>query len=804
MKLSQRNTILTFIAVFSLFSMVSVAQVPQPITFQDAVLEKYNVEIDVENQVASVKIEQTFFNPTDRVLEEVYLFPVPKGATISSLTLCDSKGTCAEGELMGATEARQIYQDIVRQTRDPALLEYIDDRSFQVRVFPINPNDRQTIRVSYQLVLERSSGLVELIYPITSQKLIEQMLIQVHVMESEAIGNVYSPSHTISEERIADNELKVSFEANSLHSDDDFKLYYAINQEDIALNVLSIQPTNEDGFFLMLVSWPQMEAQPLPKDIVFVLDTSGSMSGEKIEQAKASLRHAIGRLNPSDRVGIVTFSDTIRGYKPELITVGDLNRDEVEGFISEIDAAGGTNIHSALLRGADLFDGATNDERPKIIVFLTDGLPTAGETAIDSIIRDFEAANNDLNSRIFTFGVGYDVNTTLLDSLSDENGGFTTYVNPGENIETEVANFYDRVGSPLIWNLSSQFENFDVYDIYPVNLPDLFGGDMLEIVGRYKAGGSGKILLNGQGAAMTEAFTKEIELADSWTQHDYLPKIWAARAVGYLLKQIRINGEIPELVERVRELGDKYGIVTPYNSFFAMPAEEAAGWNMPSPSASSLMDFDADDETGQSAVQASEAVQALSRVSSAFEFEEVSAFGTKRLAGVDYYYVNGQWSSTDVATEPDLKVQFGSDAYFELASKPEFREILKLGSAIRFAAQTDNDELIIEIGDEGIQTVAQLPTGLQQVASQNQSTNNTDATNTENPDSTAQVINPTNPTQNVDLDEARAEQERQQAADEAAQNQAEGEGGGLELWLIALIVAAVLVVLFLILRARKK
>jgi Ca-activated chloride channel family protein len=794
MRVTPRATILFSLALLFLFSMISVGQVPRLITFQDAILENYTVKIDVENQIAHVQIEQTYFNPTENVLEEVYVFPVPQGATISSLTLCASDGTCAEGELMGATEARQIYQDIVRQTKDPALLEYLDDRSFQVRVFPINPNDRQTIRVSYQTVLERRSGLVELVHPITSQKLIEQMLIQATIRDTEAIGNIYSPSHTISQERVSDNELNISFEANDLKSDDDFKVYYAVSQDDIALDILSIQPTDEDGFFLMLVSWPQIEQAPLPKDIIFVLDTSGSMGGDKIDQAKESLRHAVGRLNDEDRVGIVIFSDTIREYKPELVTVGDLDRGELENFISRVNAAGGTNIHSALLRGADLFSSDTSDERPKIIVFLTDGLPSAGETEIDQIVGDFEGANIDLNARIFTFGVGYDVNTTLLDTLSAENGGFTTYVKPGENLEDEVANFYDRVGAPLIWNLTSEFEELEIFDVYPVNLPDLFSGDMLEIVGRYKTGGAGKITLDGQGTLMSEAFTKEIELADSWTQHDYLPKIWAARAVGYLLQQIRVNGSSEELIERIRELGDTYGIVTPYNSFFAMPDEDASGMIAPAPS-SALRTFDASDDTGQSAVQASEALQSLTNISSSSDLEEVTAFGTKMLDGINYQYRDGQWSSPELREEPDLKVEFGSEAYFELAAQPEFREILKLGSAVRFSTSADSgNEMTIEIGNDGIQSIAQLPEGLQQAEGHNQVT--------DNPDSTAQVIDPSNPGQNVDPEEAAREFGQQ---DQSQQEETtEEESGGMPLWLIALLGVVLLVLVFLILKARKK
>ena len=648
---------------------------------------------------------------------------------------------------MGATEARQLYQQIVSQTRDPALLEYIDDRSFQVRIFPINPDSTQTIKVSYQQVLERRGGLVELIYPITSQKNIQQMFIQATFRDDQAIGNVYSPSHTVSQERISDNEMKISFEASNLRSDEDFKVYFAIDQDGMALDVLSFQPTDEDGYFLMLVSWPQINQEPLPKDVVFVLDTSGSMSGEKIKQAKASLEHAVGRLNPDDRFGLITFSDQIRSYRSELVSAADLDRVNLNDFISGLDAAGGTNIHSALMQGLNLFDSSTSG-RPQMVVFLTDGLPTAGETNIQRIVSGILEENSDLNCRIFTFGVGYDVNTVLLDTLSSENGGFTTYVEPGENLEDSIATFYDRVGTPLIWDLASEFTGVDVYDIYPVKMPDLFAGDMLEVVGRYRAGGQGEVVLTGQGAGLPESFTEQIELIEGFTHHDYLTKIWAGRAIAYLLNQIRLHGSDPELVERVRELGDKHGIVTPYNSLFAAPEDSdefSLGNSLrvsgQAPNNGTSFDTSSQSDqaaaTGQGAVQASEALKNLASATTAQELESYQATAQQQIGDDIYELREGRWIGINrVDLKPDFQIQFGSDAYFELASRSDMREIMKLGSNLVFTATSNvGEEVTIEIADTGITSVNQLPQLAAQTNQQDPVTNNNSQNeNNQNPD----------------------------------------------------------------------
>lgn len=682
---------------------------PPVIPPQEAILKSYRVQIAIENQIATVQIEQIYFNPTDRVLEGTYIFPVPKGTMISHLTLCSQDG-CHEGKLLGADEARRLYEEIVRRTKDPALLEYLGERAFQVRVFPIPPHSEQGVKMSYQQVLPRVSGLVEVLYPLTSQKTIEQLLIQVRLKDDEPIGNVYSPSHTISQERLSESEVQVSFEGTHMKSDQDFRLYYALAQEGISLDLLSYRIGEEDGYFLLLASWPKVEVKPLPKDLVFVLDTSGSMSGEKLRQAKESLRHAMSRLNPDDRVGLVAFSDTLREFRSELVAASELDRTELEGFISSLEAAGGTNIHAALLRGLRLLekDGA-RAEHPKILVFLTDGLPTVGETDIRKILKDISAKNEALKVRIFSFGVGYDVNTILLDTLSEENGGFSTYVEPGESLEGTVASFYDRVGNPLLWDLNVKFEGLQVYDLYPPELLDLFVGDMLQLVGRYRTAGKGSIILEGKGSGLAGSsgrFVREIELPAEATQYGFLPRIWAARAIGYLLKQIRLHGESPELVERVKQLAEKFGIVTPYTSYFAAPPS--------APTDRSALQM----STGQMAVRASEALNALAYSASAEEVERFADQALKRIEGHTFTLREDRWVDSAYSGGPTVRIQFGSEAYFALASRSELRPYLTLGPQVTFswkpAESPQSAPIFIEITDTGATGVDQLPHDLQQ------------------------------------------------------------------------------------------
>lgn len=675
-------------------------------------MKSYRVQITVEDQIADVQIEQTYFNPTDQVLEEIYAFPVPKGTIISHLTLCSSDG-CHEGRLLDADEARRLYQDIVRRTKDPALLEHLGERAFRVRVFPIPLGGEQTVKISYQQVLSRSDGLVELLYPLTSQKTIEELLIQITIRDDEPIGNVYSPTHPISEARLSEREVRVSFEGSQIDSDQDFRLYYTTAQAQggIALDLLGFRRGEEDGYFLLLISWPRLDIAPLPKDIIFVLDTSGSMAGEKIRQAKAALKHALGRLHPEDRFGLVAFSDTLKEFHSRLISATEMDHEELERFIEGLEATGGTDIHAALFRALELLkDG--EPERPKILVFLTDGRPTAGVTGVRAILEDVQKAN-DLGARIFTFGVGYDVNSVLLDALSEANGGFATYIEPGESLELAVSSFCDRVGNPIVWDLSVNFEGLDVYDLYPPRLPDLFAGDTLQLVGRYRDPGRGQVRIEGKGPGLEEPFIREIELPSELTRHSFLPRIWAARAIGYLLKEIRLSGEDPELISRVKELAERFGIVTPYTSYFAAPEKTDMGIDAQAFRSSS----------GRAAVHASEALEALAKVRSAEELVRFVGRAVRRVGEHTFVLREGIWeelptqgSSVPARPENHTWVEFGSEAYFALANHPEIREYLALGSQVAFTWKPKaGPPLVIEITDSGpgVTTASGLPEELQ-------------------------------------------------------------------------------------------
>src|SRR4026207_55317 len=233
---------------------------------------------------------------------------------------------------------------------------------------------------------------------------------------------------------------------------------------------------------------------------------------------------------------------------------------------------GGTNINQSLLASLRQFS-ETDRERPKMLVFMTDGLPTVDETNVSRIIDNVRKATRP-GVRLFTFGVGYDVNTALLDKLAAENGGVADYVEPKEDLEVRVSSFFSKVNYPVLTNLKLDMGGARTDLVYPRGIPDLFRGSQVTLIGRYSGDAnleSVRLTLTGQSGGSTRTYHYDsLSFPSRNENNDYLPRLWATRRVGWLMEQVRTNGEQKELRDEIVDLGTRYGIVTPYTSYLAL------------------------------------------------------------------------------------------------------------------------------------------------------------------------------------------------------------------------------------------
>jgi Ca-activated chloride channel homolog len=665
---------------------------PVIIPMDQLVIRYHHVTVKIQDQLAITHVDQVFYNPNDWTIEGTYIFPIPDGAAVSGFTLWVD-GKPVEGQVLDANQARQTYEQIVSSMRDPALLEYVGRGAVQARIFPIAPQGERRIELEYTQALPAEGGLVRYIYPLNTEKFsampIESVTISVKIQSSLPIRAVYSPSHEVDVSRENDQQVSVGYEATNVIPNTDFALYYSLGEIE-AFHLLTYRdPTDTsdpDGFFLVLLA-PRINTidQVIPKDLILVLDRSGSMDGEKFQQAQQATRYILDNLNQGDRFNLVTFSTGIQTYASGLKPASEAA--EARSWLDSLQAEGSTDINRALLEAAAMVD----PERSTYLIFLTDGLPTEGVTDSQSILSNF-AANARDNLRLFAFGVGYDVDTILLDTLSQDHHGRSTYVQPGMNLDEMLSSFYSSISTPVLTNLELDFSDLSTYDLYPHPLPDLFAGSQVILMGRYRGGDKTDITLTGEvnGERQTFTFADQVfeEKSSVNSAQASIPRLWATRKIGYLLNQIRLQGANQEIIDQIVRLSIRYGIVTPYTSYLVTeqaPLGEAEQQRLANETFSKMQAMPTAAPSGSAAVQSAADAGAMQGEGSALEIKGEAASTVRVLGARTYVLSEGKW--IDTAFDPDTMqttaIEFLSKDYFTLvADHPELADTFALGEKV--------------------------------------------------------------------------------------------------------------------------
>jgi Ca-activated chloride channel family protein len=680
-------------------------------------IDYQRVTVTIENQIATTNVDMQFTNEGEGLAEGTFLFPLPSEAAVDSLFMYID-GQAIEARILPATEARAIYDEIVRQFRDPALLEYVGQNAIQANVFPIPVGDSRRIEFTYSQPLSVDNGLINYVFPMNSNTLsnrsIGQMSIDVTVSGNDPISNIYSPSHNIGIFREADDDTRFTagWEAVNFSNAEDFNLYYGLANDSISVNLLSyVESAGQDGFLMLMVQPPLSvpEERTIPKDVIIVLDQSGSMWGEAWEQAISAAEYVLKNLNPRDRFNVVMFSTGVREYSRELLGIDGV-ADAID-WVQNEEPTGGTNINDALITAVNMAD----PERATTILFLTDGLATSGIVDTPAILDNVEAVAPD-NVRIFTFGVGYDVDTFLLDQLADNFKGTGAYVRPTERIDEVVSSLYNKISSPVLANVEIDFGGAQVELLYPQNVNDLFAGEQITLVGRYRRGMDDLTLtIRGQVDGDIQQFSYDgLSLRDTAGGQTFIARLWATRHIGELLNAIRLQGESQELVDSIINLSVRYGIITPYTSFLIEEDDILSQQGRERAATSFSQETESfGNVSGAGAVDAAADISALRQSSSvpssmpspAMEVAEAESdfdggFGggadgqmgqessvnpIVTLGDKTFIQLNGVWTDTtfnpdEMETEP---VVFLSDAYFDLLTNiPALGEFFALGDQV--------------------------------------------------------------------------------------------------------------------------
>lgn len=734
-------------------------------------LTRHKVRVEIDRQASITTVEQVFVNNTDRQLEAQYVFPIPKGATMSRFTMLVN-GKEKAGEIVEKNQARQIYNQIVHRAQDPGLLEYLGGEVFRANIFPILPRGSQTVTLRFEQVLGAQDSLVNYVYPVRAStkrgpSVHGEFSLEATIKSAAPILNVYSPSHAVNIARANEREARVTYSDRQTTLEKDFTLYYSVSDKEIGLNLVTYRPKpNEPGFFMMLLA-PKSTLQAeriVERDIVFVVDTSGSMAGEKIKQARNALKYLVSKLNDGDRYNIVSFSSFADAWQKGLVSAKERREDGMK-FADTLIAQGGTDIAGA-------FDAAaaclmSDPSRPSYIVFMTDGKPTMGETTdAKKILAKVVAARGGKNGdtlRLFTWGVGYDVDTHLLDDMALRGGGVSEYVRPEEDIAAKIAAFANKASQPVLTGIDLKVvgEKVQLINLHPRALPDLYAGGQIVLLGRYTGDGDIAMQLTGRVNGKSETFTYEGKFAASESKFAFIELLWAQRRIGHLLDEIRLNGESKELVDDVIRLSKEYGIQTPYTSQLILEDNQPLGrgerLNRNGAASGGARDFGLEgakklddlatadrkakptvaadapakspepkpetaaekaieenfakrfrDKDGKAGVDVATRLRQLKEAERA---GEPAATAFRKASGTRFFLYNDMWIDEKFDADADLTaIQFGSEAYFKLIEKaPHLVDALKLGTKVVVVTAEGNVVAVCAAGLDKM-TDAQLDT----------------------------------------------------------------------------------------------
>ncbi|MES2461119.1 MAG: VIT and VWA domain-containing protein, partial [Armatimonadota bacterium] len=744
--------------------------IPPPVISRSVRVTSVVVNATVRDGVAETEMTHVFKNDSAAPQEADFLFPIPAGASVSSFAMYDGEKKM-EARLLEKDEATRTYEEIVRRRRDPALLTYQGRGALRARVFPIPPNGERKVTLKVVTVLPREGDAKKYAWTLVGPYLPgsarpENVSVRVVVSSAQSVGSIYSPTQEVDIRRTDDKKVVVTWDTSGgrtagLGENPDFSLYIAPAKNaasSVALSVLSYNASlpqvaslgggmRGSGYFLVVASPTIVDAAKaaLPRRVVFVMDRSGSMQdNNKIEQARGALRFALAKLRPQDRFNVVTFSDRVEKFSPQLIDATPANLKRARSFVDDIVADGGTNIGQALKDGIDQFPEASPNGNT--LLFFTDGLPTVGTTNKDTIIREAVSENGKKRARTFVFGVGYDVDVPFLDNVAKSLRGDADYVHPDESIEVKTSQFVAKTSAPVLENLKLTISGGNAGEVYPKpgELPDLFAGGQLVVVGRYTDGNApAKITLSGVAGGKPQTYTTETRFPAVATEASFLPRLWASRKIGYLMDDLRLRDNEPvkkEIVDQIISLSREFGVLTPYTALFV----PEPGSDQPVPmdaisrvnSAGNLgggfggggfRDQDgyiagrAAPTSGAAAVDLSQSARGQrtqnqvgnvyayrAKSSEAMRKDEQSAQRIQNVASRTFYQVGPVWTDAnfDKAKQKEIvRVKLYSDAYFALTRRnADLAKWAALGDQVLIAA---NAKQALQFGLEGKESLTE-------------------------------------------------------------------------------------------------
>lgn len=571
----------TFFLIFICSSTISSAGILLPNTDPEHPLKISHTrfELNIKNQVVSALLKQLFVNQHDKESEATFIQRLPEGAAVSAFSFW-SEGKRISSQVKEKKQAEADYETAKRLGSSASLLsQYTRDR-FSMKVANLGAHKSRRTELKYEGLLPYKKGIISLSVPLTAPDTlnisVEQFSLTIDIRDTKKITSVKSLSIPVAIKRIDDHHWQVSLTQKSLPKRD-LELTYEVRSKNIGLSFLSHRPSGQDGYYMLLASPQELVTSNdiVKKDVVFVFDASGSMQGEKMKQAKDALKRCLYFMNVGDRFGIIAFSDNFNPLSKTLLPLDQKHQKEALTFIDKLNATGGTNIDLALREGLKVLNNSTMKKRPKVIVFLTDGVATVGEQNSDIILSSVHRANPN-RSRIFTFGVGDYLNRSFLERLSHKERGAVSFVKEGAELESAVTEFYSKISRPVLSDLNIDFGEVLTAMTYPSVMPDLYHGSQLVLIGRYRKNGKMNVKLSGTLNGKIKSFNFVANFPEENNENAFVARLWARKRISYLLSQMRMHGENDEAKAEIIRLAKAHHLTTRYTSLVAKAPKRIA------------------------------------------------------------------------------------------------------------------------------------------------------------------------------------------------------------------------------------
>ncbi|MHC4691172.1 MAG: VIT domain-containing protein [Planctomycetota bacterium] len=658
--------------------------------------------IDILESTATTTIEIRLENRSSRRQEAELIVPVPDGAVIRGFAYDGPHGKIT-AEVLPKDEAKRIYRQLVSKIRDPALAEFIGYNLIRSSVFPVEARGKQRIRLTYEHLLEVDGNRVDYVLPRTeSLKYNVPWKVTANIKSKRSISTIYSPSHKLKTKRITDKQFSVKLAADAAKEPGPFRLSYLLQENGVTASMFAYPDKKVGGgYFLLLAGLPAElvntdDTPAIKREVTLVIDRSGSMRNEKIKQVKEAALQIIAGLKKGEAFNIIIYNSTVQRFSDKPVIKSTETEEAAKAYIEGLTATGGTNIHAALRQA---LNQEPADEMLPIVLFLTDGLPTVGNTS-EIAIRNVVMKSNPHKRRVFTFGVGFDVNAALLEKIAAESRARAEFVLPKEDVEAKIGKVFEQLTGPILADPKLQVVKGNgepaigrTRDIIPRKLPDLFEGDQFILLGQYVGSKPITFKISGNYLGKKRQFKFKFKFNKANVRNGFVPRLWASRKIAELIDTVRQMGADPakstkdpkvkELIDEIIRLSTEFGILTEYTAFLA---REGTALSRPedvySEAARTLETRAMRARSGKAAVnQSLNIIQQKEQTTLNFrnynydpQMNRVSIANVQQINDLAYYQRGNRWVDSRLVNEEDTVkpvkiIEFGSDEFMEIAEQ---------------------------------------------------------------------------------------------------------------------------------------